>query len=193
MKLDVSLLKSVLTIYDELLNNGISLVYLGEFNHEITKMFTSMAEDDMERHGEKTTAKRRVYHVMVETLQNMNKHSDELTDEANIGRGLFMIGKKEDSYYVITSNKVSPEKKESLESALIQINSSTKEELKEMFKKQIKEGKLSNKGGAGLGLIDIARKTSGKHNYQFLPFDDGQYFFILHVEINTKEQEKEAE
>lgn len=189
MKLDVSLIKSVLTVYDELVTNGISLVYLGEFNHEITKMFTSMAEDDMEKNNEKMTVIRKVYHVMVETLQNMNKHSDELADAGNIGKGLFMIGKKEECYYIITSNRVSKEKKDALETALELINTSTKDELREMYKKQIKEGKLSTKGGAGLGLIDIARKTTGKHDYQFIPFDDDDYFFILKVEINTKDYE----
>lgn len=187
MKLDVSLIKSVLSIYDELLSNGITLVYLGVFSHDITKMFTSMAEDDMDKNNEKISTKRRVYHVMVETLQNMNKHSDEISESGNIGRGLFMIGKKEECYYIITSNKVSEEKKEQLESALELINASSKDELKEMYRQQIKHGKLSEKGGAGLGLIDIARKTTGKHDFQFIPFDDGKYFFILKVEINTLE------
>ncbi len=199
MKLDVSLLKSVLTIYDELQNNGIYLVYLGVFSHDITKMFTSMAEDDMESKGEALSIKKRVYHVMVETLQNMNRHSDEIASDMNTGRGLFMIGRKSDAYYVITSNKVSKEKKESLEAALIEINQSSPEDLRKMYLKQIKHGKLSEKGGAGLGLIDIARKTSGSHDYQFIPFDDDNYFFILKVEIDTKaikeakEREDQAE
>ncbi len=195
MKLDVSLLKSVLTIYDELQNNGIYLVYLGVFSHDITKMFTSMAEEDMESKGEALSIKKRVYHVMVETLQNMNKHSDEIASDMNTGRGLFMIGRKSDSYYVITSNKVSKEKKESLEAALIEINQSSLEDLRKMYLTQIKHGKLSEKGGAGLGLIDIARKTSGSHDYQFIPFDDDNYFFILKVEIDTKaiKEDKERE
>lgn len=190
MKLNVSLLKSVLTIYDELQANGIYVVYLGVFSHEITKMFTSMADDDMEREGEKTSTRKKVYHVMVETLQNMNKHSDELADAGNIGKGLFMIGRRDESYYIITANKVSSEKKLHLESALRQINEATKEELKEMYMHQIKHGKLSEKGGAGLGLIDIARKTSGNHDYQFIPYEEDNYFFILKVEINTKKIEE---
>lgn len=190
MKLDVELIKSVLTIYDELIDNGIYLVYLGEFNHEITKMFTAMAEDDMERNNEDMLTIRRVYHVMVETLQNLSRHSDELTDEGDIGRGMFMIGKKGTSYYIITANKVSNAKKEALEKSLVQINTSSKEELKEMYKKQIKEGRISEKGGAGLGLIDIARKTTGRHDYQFIPFNDGNYMFILNVVINTKDIDK---
>jgi Family of unknown function (DUF6272) len=183
----------VLNIYDELFTNGVSLVYLGEFNHEITKMFTSMAEDDMERQSTNMSVKRRVYHVMVETLQNMNRHSDEIANDENIGKGLFMIGKRNDSYFVITSNRVTHDNKEKLQNALNQINSSTKEELKEMYKKQIKEGKLSNKGGAGLGLIDIARKTTGKLDYHFIPYNEEDNLFILNVEINTRILREEAE
>jgi hypothetical protein len=187
MKLNVGFIKSVLNIYDEMSENGISIVYLGEFHHQITKMFTSMAEENMDRKDEEKSLIRKVYAVMVETLQNMAKHSDEITDKYNIGRGLFMIGKKDDSYYIITSNKVTGEKKKDLEIAIKQVNSASKDDLKEMFRKQITEGRLSDKGGAGLGLIEIAKRTKNKLVYQFLPLeDDDSYFFILKVEINTK-------
>lgn len=191
MNLTFNFIKSVSTIYDEMIENGFSLVYLGEFSHQITKMFTSMAESDMEKQSEEKSVQRRVYHVMVETLQNMNKHSDEIK-ERNIGSGLFIIGKKDDTYYIITSNVVAKSRKDALENSLITVNSASKEELKEMYKKQIKEGKLSAKGGAGLGLIDIARKTGETLNYQFLQLDDDNYFFILKVEINAKKFAKEA-
>ncbi|MDD2278740.1 MAG: SiaB family protein kinase [Bacteroidales bacterium] len=191
MNLTFNFIKSVSTIYDEMIENGFSLVYLGEFSHQITKMFTSMAESDMEKQSEEKSVQRRVYHVMVETLQNMNKHSDEIK-ERNIGSGLFIIGKKDETYYIITSNVVAKSRKDALENSLITVNNASKEELKEMYKKQIKEGKLSAKGGAGLGLIDIARKTGETLNYQFLQLDDDNYFFILKVEINAKKFAKEA-
>ena len=187
MDLNVNFIKSVLTLYDEMLNNGISLVYLGEFNHQITKMFTSMSETEMEKKNEERQTIKKVYHVLVETLQNMSKHSDEISDNNNIGSGLFIIGKKEDTYYVITSNKVSKKKKERLESVLHIINSSTREELKEMYKKQLVEGHLTEKGGAGLGLIDIVRKANKKLHFQFLPMESDDYFFILKVEINVQQ------
>ncbi|HPD94869.1 MAG TPA: SiaB family protein kinase [Tenuifilaceae bacterium] len=190
MNLTFNFIKSVSNIYDEMIDNGFSVVYLGEFSHEITKMFTTMAESDMEKNSEERSVQRKVYHVMVETLQNMNKHSDEIK-ERNIGNGLFIIGKKHDTYYVITSNKVAYEHKDPLERALITVNNATPQELKEMYKKQIREGSLSEKGGAGLGLIDIARKTGEKLNYQFLQLDDESFFFILKVEINARKFSKE--
>ncbi|TCN72908.1 SiaB family protein kinase [Acetobacteroides hydrogenigenes] len=186
MDLSFSFIKSISNIYDEMIGNGFSLVYLGEFNHEITRMFTTMTESNMERNSEERSVQRKVFHVMVETLQNMNKHSDELSKTSQTGSGLFIIGKKNDTYYVITSNKVAAEHREFLEETLIKVNNATKEELKEMYKKQMKEGVLTEKGGAGLGLIDIARKTEEKLNFQFIPFDDKYYFFILKVEVSTK-------
>ena len=186
MNLTFNFVKSISSIYDEMLSNGFSLVYFGEFSHEITKMFTSMAETDMEKNSEERSVQRRVYHVMVETLQNMNKHSDDLKDDARVGGGMFIIGKKNDVYYVITSNKVKREHKENLETALNTVNNATLEELKDMYKKQIKEGRISEKGGAGLGLIDIARKTEEPLEYQFLQLDQDNFFFILKVEINAK-------
>ncbi len=190
MKLDVRLLKSVLTVYEELNTNGISLVYMGDFSHEITKMFTVMAEDEIIGKDETITTRRRIYHVLIETLQNMTRHSDEFTEEI-VGKGLFLIGKKLDTYYVITSNRISTDKREKLETMLNIVNGATRAELKEMYRKQIKEGKLSTKGGAGLGLIDMARKTTGKLDFEFIPFqDDDSYLFVLKVEISPKELQK---
>ena len=186
MDLNVSFIKSVLNLYDELLTNGISLVYLGEFNHQITKMFTTMADNEMGRNEEQKSTRRKVYHSMVETLQNMNKHSDEIAEKNNIGKGLFLIGKKEQIYYIITANKVDKDKVGQLTRAIHEVNAATPDELKIMYKKQLREGTLSDKQGAGLGLIDIARKSTRELHYQFIPLDEEFSFFILKVEIESE-------
>jgi hypothetical protein len=192
MNLNISIIKSVLTIYDEMLSNGSSLIYLGEFNQDITKMFTSMAEDEMERHQEEARTIRRVYHVMVEILQNMQKHSDEVTGERIAGNGLFIIGKREEKYYVITSNKVRHEKVDALGESIDWINSSSKEELTQAYRKQIKEGMINDKGGAGLGLIDIARKNGQKYEYMFFELDEEYSLFVMQTEIDTLYNKKKS-
>jgi hypothetical protein len=185
MNLNLTYVKSVLNIYDEMIKSGISLVYIGEFNQEITKTFAGMAEDSMDRNSEERKIKKKVYHVLVETLQNMNKHSDEINEQGikGVGSGLFMLGQKDDRYFVITANKVHQSKRVGLHRAIDEVNTSTPEELKEMYKKQIKEGSISSRGGAGLGLIDIARKTGKQLEYQFLKLDEEYYFFLLKVKI----------
>jgi hypothetical protein len=192
MELDVSFMSSVLSLYNELITNGISVVYIGKFNHQITKMFTAMYEEEMEKNSENKKTKRKVYHTLVELLQNMQKHSNQIIETYNLGSGLFMIGKTDEIYYIITSNKVQRKDIESITEALEVVNKCTKEELKEMHKKQLKEGKISIKGGAGFGLIDIARKTGGKLDYLFLQIE-GEDYFVLKVEINAQNIDDDEE
>jgi len=53
-----------------------------------------------------------------------------------------------------------------------------------LYKQQIKEGKLSEKGGAGLGFIDIAKKSGNKIEYQFKELTDDRFFFIVITTIS---------
>ncbi|MBP5668082.1 MAG: SiaB family protein kinase [Salinivirgaceae bacterium] len=191
MSADINLIKSVLSLHDEMASNGFSLVYEGEFSHEVMKMFTSMAERDMDKSNEDKSVKRKVFHVMVECLQNMTKHSDDVDRNDGVGNGLFIVGKKDGYWSVITANKILKEKIEGLKASIDNINSMNKDDLNALYKKQIREGSLSEKGGAGLGLIDIARKTGRQLDYQFLPLEDKtNYFFLLKVRIDSKPDEE---
>jgi len=191
MSADINLIKSVLSLHDEMASNGFSLVYEGEFSHEVMKMFTSMAERDMDKSNEDKSVKRKVFHVMVECLQNMTKHSDDVDTNDGVGNGLFIVGKKDGYWSVITANKILKEKIDGLKAAIDNINGLNKDDLNALYKKQIREGSLSEKGGAGLGLIDIARKTGRQLDYQFLPLEDSNnYFFLLKVRIDSKNDDE---
>lgn len=185
LKLNISFIKCVLTLYHEMLQNGISLVYMGEFNQQIITMFTSMAKNTMEGHGENKILQKRVYHAMVETLENLNQHSDDVSQSENLGKGFVIIGKKDEDYYILTSNKIRNEKKNDLKPILDTIFNSTKEELNRMYYNQIQKEKIEDDPSVGLGLIDIARKTEKKITYLFLPLDDDYTAFILKTEINS--------
>jgi hypothetical protein len=60
------------------------------------------------------------------------------------------------------------------------------DELKKMYKKQFREGKISGKGGAGFGLIDIARKTGNPLDYIFFPASSDKKYFVLKVSVDSQ-------
>jgi hypothetical protein len=60
----------------------------------------------------------------------------------------------------------------------------TRDELKDMYKFILNHQRLSDKGGGGLGLVDIARKTGNRLDYTFEKFNDSYYFFNLDVFID---------
>jgi len=174
-------LEFVYEFYKSMKAHEITLVYEGEITHQITKAFTSLTESNMAKEEESGTVQRKVFHVMVECLQNISKHADDFGPEDYLfaGRGIFMVSKRETEYNVTTGNAIDNQRVEETRIMLNHINSLDKEKLNELYKKQMKEGRLSAKGGAGLGFIDIVRKTGRKLDYHFLPITEQTSFFLL--------------
>lgn len=172
-------------LYHTMQANEINLVYEGVVTQEITKTFTGLTEKNMIKNEEPGQVQRKVFNVMVECLQNISKHADPLEGEANEERrGIVLVSHGEDSYNVITGNVIKREKKEFLQAKLEQINSLDKEGLSALYKKQIMEGRLSERGGAGLGFVDIAKKSGNKIDYQFKDLTDDYCFFIIITTIS---------
>jgi len=171
----------VYDFYSSMRAHEIKLVYEGKVTHQITKAFIALAEAQMEEDEEALRVQRTVFHVMVESLQNISRHADEYETGETVysGKGIFMVSNTEDSYCITTGNAINNEKISGLKEMLIQINGLDDQNLKTLYMKQMKEGRLSEKGGAGLGFIDIRRKTGEQLDYHFLPISDSVSFFLL--------------
>jgi hypothetical protein len=175
-----SFLEFAYQLYKTMKTNEINLVYEGEVTQEITKTFTSLTEKNMAKSEESNQVQKKVFNVMVECLQNISKHGDTLIEgEGEERRGIVMVSRGDESYKIITGNVIRNERVPSLKESLELINSLDKEGLSSLFKQQIRESKISEKGGAGLGLIDIAKKTGSKLTYQFKELNNNVSFFIL--------------
>lgn len=172
-------------LYKTMKTNEINLVYEGEVTQDITKTFTSLTEKNMAKSEESNQVQRKVFNVMVECLQNISKHADTLSkDDEDERRGIVMVSRGEESYKIITGNVIRNAKIPGLKESLEHINSLDKAGLSSLYKQQIVESKISEKGGAGLGLIDIAKKTGSKLSYQFKELNEEVSFFILTSTIN---------
>ncbi|MCK9209104.1 MAG: DUF6272 family protein, partial [Salinivirgaceae bacterium] len=86
-------------------------------------------------------------------------------------------------YHVITGNFVNDKQKDFLTKHLSHINELDKEELKVMYKDILDNQEFSDKGGGGLGMVDIARKSGSKLDFNFYNYNDNYYFFSLNVNI----------
>lgn len=172
-------MKYIFELHKTMLARNLILVYEGEFTQEITKSVLSMAERNMDSIGEESSIKRKVFNVMVECLQNIVKHNEEDVNRAAI----FMIGKQNDEYVITSGNTVKNESIDVLSDKLDKINSLDKDGLKTLYKEIIKSNGISEKGGAGLGFVDMARKSGNKLEYDFEKLDDEQSFFSLRTTI----------
>ncbi|MDN4166945.1 SiaB family protein kinase [Cytophagales bacterium LB-30] len=178
-------MKYVYDLHKTMLARNLILIYEGEFTQEITKSVLAMAERNMDSMGEESSIKRKVFNVMVECLQNIVKHSDEynpLTEKRHTA--IFMIGKHDEEYIITSGNPIKNENVDGLRERLERINGLDKEGLKTLYKEIIKNTALSDKGGAGLGFVDMARKSGQKLEYDFEKMNDRYSFFSLKTTIS---------
>jgi len=161
----------------------ITLAYEGEINHQIMKAFTLLAEESMTKNEEPQFLQKKVYHVMVECLQNIAKHASRAESddppEYGFNRGVFLVSRNRKEYHVTTGNFIEKARVQDLSKHLDYINSLSKLELDKLYKEQLKYGHLSKEGGAGLGFIDIRRKTGTELLYKFLPVSESHEFFLF--------------
>jgi hypothetical protein len=99
---------------------------------------------------------------------------------------LLVVKKVSDGYRIITGNFVYAENIEKLEEKIKRINRSSHEEIKELYKFILNHQRISAKGGGGLGLVDIARKTGNKLEYSFVVYNRYYSFFYLDILVNEE-------
>ena len=123
-----------------------------------------------------------------ECLQNLYHHRDEMkrTGFKEESAAIFMIGRNETSYNIVTGNYILADRVSDLKSRIDQVNVLDKDGLKMLYKEVLNNEERTEKGGGGLGIIDIARKSKQKLVYDFMDVDDQYSFFSLYIKIPQK-------
>lgn len=166
------------------------LAYEGEINQEIIKAFSSLAEVNMSKNNESEILQKKVYHIMVEFLQNISRHAIFSTGKAYSddirNPGIVHVCKNKESYFITTGNMIHKSWESELARNLNHINSLSQEDLNNLYKDKLINGQISDKGGAGLGFIDIRRKTGSEISFRFIPISAEHEFFLITTIIRRK-------
>jgi len=178
-------------LYNRFAPYTLSYVYKGVFNPNLTDKILALAETNMNLLGEVSKTQKKVYFVMVESLQNITRHQDVGQDADN--QAFFLLQNKNGKYGLASGNVIENEHIALVKERIDIINSFNTEELKEHYKKVLQTTELSDKGGAGLGLIEMARRSGNKLSYAFKPFNANQSFFYFKSKVSSTESESESE
>ena len=176
-------------LYRQMKRYTLSYIYRGDFSDDLSGKILSLAETNMEQNSEPTSIKKKVYFIMVESLQNITRHQTVPEKESTDKSSFFVIQRLEKEYYITSGNVVENEKIDALKSSLNKINSLGKDDLKDYAKEILAQGEFSEKGGAGLGFIEMARKSGNKLAYDFKKIDDELSHFYFQTTISLPASE----
>jgi hypothetical protein len=160
--------------------DNIFIIHKGDFSQHTIVPILRMIEDNLNNQVEKNASKKKIFHALVEILQNVSKHAYE---KDNIREGIFMIGKMGEKFLVYTGNYIQNSNVQTLKEYIGNLNGMTKNELVELYKMNLHMGTTTSGDGPGLGLVDIARDSEGGLDFSFIPVDDNLSFYALGVKI----------
>lgn len=178
---------NIYDLYKTMESNKVMLSFKGRVTSDLLMSVLQIMETKLVAEDESPKVRKKIYNVLVECLQNLYHHIDKekmtTSQEIDEQSAIFMIAKDGNEYSIMTGNYMDSSDVDKLESKLKLINSMDKDELKQYYKTVLADGQRSDKGTAGLGMIDIARKSGQKLEYHFLPIDNENTFFSLNVKI----------
>tara|TARA_B110000211_G_scaffold230605_1_gene290420 strand:- start:1758 stop:2309 length:552 start_codon:yes stop_codon:yes gene_type:complete len=178
----------IYSFYRKMEHNDIMLSFKGDVTSEMLTSMLQIMETKLDNLGEPSKMKRKVYNVLVECLQNLYHHRDEMkrTGIDEESAAIFMIGRNDNGYNIVTGNYILTERVERLKSRIDHVNSLDRDGLKTLYKEVLNNDERSDKGGGGLGIIDIARKSGQNLVYDFMEVDKKYSFFSLYINIVQK-------
>jgi len=131
-------------------------------------------------------AYKKMISIMIEALENITKYSDQFSCMGDTQSGFCpscQINRNASGIELVTRNPVRKQDVASLRARIDNVNKRNTEELKELYRSTIANGKFSAKGGAGLGFIEMAKIAGNKLEYSFesLSKDYSLYTFRIFI------------
>jgi hypothetical protein len=172
--------------YSKSRTGEIVIEYKGEITSDLITNLLEVAESKLDELETPSKIRKKLYNVLVESLQNLFHHSEESPfEEDNKAKvGAIILTKNSDLFTLMTGNYTCLENKKKIIDRIEQINSLSKDELKQLYKMILNNEEFSEKGGGGLGMIDIARKTGNRLSYSFQNITDKKIFYQINTNIN---------
>jgi hypothetical protein len=178
MALPLSLLKQE---FDE---DGVLLYYKGVVTQENLHALAKSLEQGMLDIQENANAAFKVFGVFVEQVENVIRYAAPTGDESDLQEAIVAVGLEENRYYVSCGNLIKTVNAAGLQSKLDKILTMDKDQLKQFYKEERKRKKADPEAiGAGLGLIEMARKSAKKLEYEMSECENSRSFFAMTVYI----------
>lgn len=174
----------IYNFYERMEEDNVMLSFKGEVTADLLTSILSIVETRLDEINEVPKVKRKVFNVLVECLQNLYHHIDDHDGDDLVEKSaIFMITSSNGYYNIYTGNYILTEFVPVLRERIDKVNSLDRQELKAYYQEVLNNGQMSNKGGGGLGMIDIAKKSGQKLEYSFMSISDVMSFFTLKVKI----------
>lgn len=172
------------------LEREVIIHFKGQLHFDIIGELIHMLKDKMRVHKISYAVYKKILMLMIELLENIIRYQENYEGNSYILQNYppeFLINYKDNTYYIESSNAILKSDKTLLEKRLKELNTLDKDSIRELYKATITNGKFSEKGGAGLGIIEMAKMSDEKLTYEFSDIDKNFAYYKLKLVVKDFE------
>jgi len=158
------------------------ITHFGELNSEKISSITIKTEEFLINKGEIKKVVKNLFNSLIEGLQNIINHGESSSSGGQLSYSI--IGEQKNQYVITLSNLINNDKIKKISSSIDRLNKVDYAGLKAIYIETLTNGEISEKGGAGLGLITMAMKSKNKIHYESHPINNKLSLFEIIVKIN---------
>ncbi len=175
-------------VYRLFTDHFIQLVYHGKFTSEKADVLINIFEHLLSQNEARLKIQKRAFYILVEALQNVIRHQAKPESPLIHSKGTLTFQYMDGQFLFTLKNLIETSHIEALREKIDSLNRMSREELNKYYKKILKNDVLSDKGGAGLGLIEIARKSENLLQYDFREADETYSYFYLNMLVADQQK-----
>ena len=171
--------------YSEKIDEDSIFDYKGKIEDQNVTEILDSIEGILKDKKESPRVFKRIFNVLVELVQNLYHHGEV---PADIGVpynkfGVLILRDEGTQYRISAGNFIKIDGLKLIRDRIDQINTLSSEETQSLYRIILTNEEFSEKGGGGLGMVDIARKSGNNMEYQFFEYNPGYLFLAIDVII----------
>lgn len=179
---------AVQALYQSFEGDRLSFLYSGKFHDEHTARLISLGEEYLEREGADKSVRSKLGFIMVEAYQNIVRHRTAVdAGLSGQGRSMFLLRSTSKQHEVTAINAVTEQAMNALATDLEKLRGLDLQQMKQVFLRGLQSEERTQRGGAGLGLIEMARRSGHPLRHQFRGIDGDLRLFALQVLVGKDE------
>lgn len=178
--------------YNEMLDsNSIKVIYSGPVWASGIDGIAEMLLKRLEFDDISLNALQSVFSIFVEQMNNIMMYSADKehktgsqSNSLEISKGIFILGVQDAEYFIQCGNVVTEYSAGILKKRIDYLNTLDKKELRQYYRQQMRaENDNPESKGAGIGLIEIARRASAPIEYELEPYSDSLQYFTMYITV----------
>jgi len=178
--------------YRDMLNdNNIHVIYSGSIWSGGIDAIADVIQKHLELNGVPLSASQSVFSIFIEQINNIIMYSaekelksDQNGNKVELSKGDFILGIRDTTYFIQSGNPVTNNSAGILKTRIDHLNTLDKKEIRQYYMERVKaENDNPESKGAGIGLIEIARRSSSPIEYDFEPFNNDLQYFTMYITV----------